>query len=404
MMFVRRIISLSLIVFLALFLPVTGLSAPKFKIEPKVSAGWRSDTNFYKEEFGEREVHTYLVRPGIYFGYETSKSLIELDYTLDAYYYDDKDPYPPGQKTEDYVGHTLSLNATTKPFDRLTLGLEESYYGTSDPVQSDVLSNKQVREEYSINRLTPRIIYEFGPKFTAALRHRWTELNYESSLEEDATEHRGMFDLIYNLRRRLSLDLRYQHWKMDYHKTTSDYTSDQIELLLKKQFHYFSLSAGGGYHDRRFDASNMGNIDTPSFRIELEGQNPPAPAKSRSHLLLSFVQDFNIWHDGFDYYVARRVSLEAGRVFKGKLPFIIRAAYQNSDYENFMGLTPSGKLERREDDGYGIEASLGYFLTDWLTLTGAAGYEERNSNLAGFDYENEYYMITLDFAYDLGSK
>jgi hypothetical protein len=202
----------------------------------------------------------------------------------------------------------------------------------------------------------------------------------------------------------MAIDLRYQHWKMNYHKTTSDYTSDQIELLLKKRFHYFSLSAGGGYHERRFDASDMEDIDTVSFRIELAAQNPPLPAKSRSHLLLSFVQDFNIWHDAFDYYVARRVTLEAGRVFKGKLPFKIVAAYQSSDYENFMGLTPSGELEGREDDGYGIEASLGYFLTDWLTLTGVAGYEERDSNLAGFDYENEYFMIKLDLVYDLGSK
>jgi len=403
-MSVRKTISLSLIVLLALFLPGTGLSAPKFNIKPKVSTGWRSDSNYHKEERDVREVHTYLVQPGIYFGYETSKSLIDLDYTLDAYYYDDKDPYPPGQETEDYIGHTLTLKTRTKPFDRLTLGLDESYYATSDPFQSDVLSNKQVRDEYSINRLTPRILYEFGPKFKAGLRYRWTELEYESSLLEDATEHRGMFDLIYNLRRKMAIDLRYQHWEMDYHMATPEYTSDQIELLLEKRFHYFALSAGGGYHERRFDDSYMEDIDTLSFRIELEGQNPPAPAKSRSHLLLSFVQDFNIWHDAFDYYVARRVTLEAGRVFKGKLPFKIVAAYQNSDYKNFMGLTPSGELERREDNGYGIEASLGYFLTDWLTLTGAAGYEERDSNLAGFDYENEYFMIELDLEYDLGSK
>jgi hypothetical protein len=403
-MSVRKIISLFLIVFLVIFLSGTGLSAPKFKIEPKVSTSWRSDTNYYKKERDEREVHTYLVQPGIYFGYETSKSLIDLDYTLDAYYYDDKDPDLPGQETEDYVGHTLSLKTRTKPFDRLTLGLDESYYATRNPSQSDVLSNKQVRYEYDINRLTPRIIYEFGPKFTAGLRYRWTELDYESNLQEDATEHRGMFDLIYNLRRRLSIDLRYQRWDMDYHKATSDYTSDQIELLLLQRFHHFSLRAGGGYQKRRFDDSNMKDIDTVTFRIELKAQNPPAPAKSRSHLLLSFEQDFNIWYDAFDYYVARRITLEAGRVFKGKLPFIIRAAYQNSDYEKFKWVTPSGELEEREDDSYSIEASLGYFLTDWLTLTGVAGYEERDSNLAGFDYENKYFIIKLDVEYDLGSK
>lgn len=389
---------------LTVFFPAAGLSAPKFKIKPKVSTGWRLDTNFYKEETNEREVHTYLVRPGIDFGYETAKSLIDLDYTLDAYYYDDIDSYPGGEKTYDYVGHTLSLKTRTKPFDRLTLGLDESYYDTRDPLQSDVLSNKQVRDEYSINRLTPRIVYEFGPKFTIGLRYRWTELDYESDLQEDATEHRGMFDLIYNFTRRAALDLRYQHWEMDYHMDTSDYTSDQIELLFKKQFHYLSIVAGGGYHERRFDDPDIEDIDTFSYRIELEGQNPPAPASKRSHLLLSAVQDFNIWHDGGDYYVTQRFTVEAGHIFKGKLPFKIRAGYQNSDYERFIGLAPSGRIERREDDSYGIQGSLGYIFTDWLTLTGVAGYEERDSGLAGFDYENEYYMIKLDFAYEVGHR
>ena len=79
-------------ILLTVFFPAAGLSAPKFKIKPKVLTSWRVDSNYYKVETNEREVHTYLVQPGINFGYETSKSLIDLDYTLDAHYFDDKDP------------------------------------------------------------------------------------------------------------------------------------------------------------------------------------------------------------------------------------------------------------------------------------------------------------------------
>jgi hypothetical protein len=391
-------------ILLTLSFPAGGLSAPKFKIKPKVSTGWRLDTNFYKEETNEREMHTYLVQPGIDFGYETAKSLIHLDCTLDAYYYDDRDPDPSGEETDEYVGHTLSLKTRTKPFDRLTLGLDESYYDTRDPWQSDVLSNRAVRDEYSINRLTPRIVYEFGPKFTTGLRYRWTESDYEIDFQEDATEHRGMFDLIYNFTCRAALDLRYQHWEMDYHMDTSDYTSDQIELLFKKQFHYLSIVAGGGYHERSFDDPGMKDMDMFSYRLEFKGQNPPAPAHKRSHISFSLLRDFNIYADAGDYHEAQRFILEAGHVFLEKLPITIQGVYQKSDYETFTGLSPSGVAEHREDNTYGVSTSLGYIFTDWLTLTTTAGYEERDSNLAGFDYENEYYLIKLDFAYDIGSK
>ncbi len=43
-------------------------------------------------------------------------------------------------------------------------------------------------------------------------------------------------------------------------------------------------------------------------------------------------------------------------------------------------------------------------FTDWLTFTVTAGYKDRDSNLAGYDYENKYFIAQLDFSYDLGRK
>jgi hypothetical protein len=380
----------------------TGLSAPQFSLRQKLTTGYRLDTNYFKEEANETEVHTYLVQPGIDFGYETAKSLVVLNYTLDAHYYDEKDPVSPGNEVEDLIGHTLSLKSRTKPFARLEVGLDESFYRTNDPRHTDVISNRAVREEYFINRMTPRLVYEFGPRFTAGLRYRRTDLDYERYVQEDSTEHRGILDLIYHFSTRTSLDLQYQHWKMDYDLNTSDYTSDQIELIFKRQFHHLSLSGGGGYHERDFEDPGIRSIDAFSYRLGLEGQNPPAPGPKRSHVSFSVVQDFNIYADFGDYYTAQRFILEAGHVFLEKLPAKILGAYQNSRYERLTGITASG--ERREDDAYGIQASLGYIFSDWLTLTATVGYEDRDSNLAGFDYENEYFLINLGFSYDVGSK
>ncbi len=222
------------IILLILSFPLEGLAAPKFTIKPKVSASWRVDSNFYKAE-AHREVHTYLLEPGIDLGIETAKSQLSLDYTMNDYRYEDK-----GADKEDYVGHTAAFMARYRASDRLLLGLENSYYKTRDPSRLDILGDPADRDKYSINRLTPMGFYEFGP-FTLGLRYRNTETDYDIAAREDSTENRGMIDLVFNFTRLTSLDLEYQHWTTDYDLATSDYTSDQIKLIFRKQFKYFSF-------------------------------------------------------------------------------------------------------------------------------------------------------------------
>lgn len=408
MIFNGRYIYLLAIIPLILTFSGECLAAAKITIKPKILASWQVDKNFYRAEDIDREVYTYLVQPGIEFGVETAKSQLLLDYTLNSYTYDDQDTVPPGEQPadeEDYVGHTGILKARYRAFDRLLLGLDDSYYKTRDPAQSDRFSDAIDREKYFINRLTPMIFYEFGPKFTAGLRYRNTETDYSLDTREDSTEHRGMFDLIYNFTRTASLDLEYQRWERDYDLTTSDYTSDQYKLIFRKQFKYFSFQAGGGYQDRGFDDPALKDIDIFTYRIALMGQNPPAPEpKPRSHITFAAEQNFNVSGAGDTYFKAHRFSLNAGHVFLEKILADIKGYYQISDYETTTGLTPAGNTELREDKTYNISGGLGYMFTDWLTFSITAGYEERDSNLAGYDYGNRYYMAKIDLSYNLGSR
>jgi len=366
------------------------------------------DENFYKAEALDREVYTYLFQPGIDLGVETAKSHLTLDYTLNDYNYDDKDPIPAGEQAadeEDYVGHTARLEARYRPLDRVLLGLDESYYKTRDPAYTDPFRQEpRDRDKYSINRLTPSIFYDFGLKFTAGLRYRNTQTDYDIATNEDSTENRGMFDLVYNFTRLTSLDLEYQRWKRDYDLTTSDYTSDQIKLILRKQFKYFSFEVGGGSHNRYFDDPSLKDIDVFTYRIAFIGQNPPAPEPWRSHITFDAEQNFNVSGTGDTYFKATRFSLDAGHLFEEKILVGIEGYYQISDYETFLGLTPAGTTELREDKTYDISGSLGYLFTDWLTFSITAGYEERDSNLAGYDYDNRYYMLKIALVYNLGTR
>jgi hypothetical protein len=400
----RKSLGLLITVVLAVFFPSGGSSGFDFDIKPKLSGSWMAETNYYREEFEEKGVYTYLLQPGIDLAFKTAKSLVELDYTLDAYYHDDQDPNVGGRSPDDYLGHTFTFKSRTKPTSRITLGLDDSFYLTRDPYQSDILSNRRTREEYWINRLTPRAVYRLGRRLSAGARYRWTEQQYDRQVFEDSTEHRGIFDLIYSFNPRAHLDLQYQHWQMTYDRDTSDYTSDQIELLFKKQFHYLALVVGGGYQDRRFDDPDQKDIDTPTWKIGFDAQNPPSGGRLKTYGSLYFIQDLPIWHDQQDYYVARRVAAEAGHVIKGRIPVRIAAQYQNSEYDAFTGLTSDGTMEKRDDDGYGIQGSLGYLFTDRVLLSATAGYEKRDSNIVGLSYENQYVMVELSFAYEIGHR
>jgi len=417
MEFTRRCFVLLIVVMFIFFLPVASLAAAKITIKPKISASWRLDTNFFKAEDIEREVYTYLIQPGIDLGIRTAKSKVLLDYVLNAYYYDDRDSVPPGQKPasdDDYYGHTLIFQARHKLTDRLLIGLDNSYYKTRDPAQTDRFSDSVDRNKYFVNRLTPMLYYDFGEKFTLGLRYRNTILDYSKldySEEEgwilaDSTEHRGMFDLIYNFSRTASLDLEYQYWEKDYDGTTSDYTSDQINLIFRKEFKVVSFGVGGGYHERDFNNPALDDIDVWNYIITVlaEKEGPEEDSPPRSYVRLSAERNFNDQGLGDDYYIANTFTVDAGRVFMEKIKVDITAYYQKSEYEKTYGLTPERATELRDDDTYHISGDIGYMFTDWLTFTITGGYKKRDSNLAYYDYENKYFIAKLNFSYNLGRK
>ncbi len=399
-----------LISILNLMMELPVLADPVFTIKPRFAGTWRTDNNFYKADENERTVYTYLYEPGIDVGFKTAKSYVSLDYTMNIFEYDDRDdPYPwqTGNQAEDddYVGHTAFLDAKTKPFERLTIGLEDGFYYTRDPAQTDQFSNSIDRELYYVNRLTPIVYYDFNPIFAIGARYRNTKIDYDPRTHEDSVENRGIFDLIYSFNEKTSIDLEYQYWAKDFELTTSDYTSNQISLIIRNQFKYFFIEGGAGYHEREFDDPMLEDIDTFTYRIEITGQNPPAPEELvKSYISFISEWNFNDQYYGENYYEAHRLTLEAGHLFLKKITVNVEGYYQNSDYERTYGYTGNGEYKLREDHTYMIAGSLGYWFTDWLLFSVKAGYEKRNSNIDGYDYSNTFGLAKLDFRFNLGRK
>jgi len=410
----------TLLIFLLIFLSIMSLSTPglaetKFIIEPMFSVSGQMESNFYKAPSNEREVYTYLFQPGIQLGLETPKSKVLLNYIMEGYFYDDKSDVPDGADPaddENYVGHLLIFNASHALTKRVTLGLRDSFYrtrtaGIYDDLTNYIISDSVEKRKYDINRFTPLIFIDFANRFSLGLHYRRTDRWFAETDIDDFTEHRGVFNLLYNPTRTTTLDLDYQRWAVEYDDILggSEYTSDQIKLLLQKRYKYFSFEARIGYHNRDFNDSDAKDVDDVNYRLAITWQNPPIPETTRSlgdyfirarnHIHFAFEQNFNNLGFFYDYYTCDCYTMSVGHVFYKKISARLKGYYQISDYRS-----PS----IREDDRYDVSASIGYLISERLILSFEAGKEERDSNTDSYDYVDKYVMVKFNFNYDIGSR
>ena len=425
MMGAATVVLLVSIISLTPLLAGTARAETKFIVEPMIVLAGAYDSNLYRTETNEREAYTFTITPGIELGVETPKAEVSLFYNLEAYFYEDKDSVPEGESPvddENYVGHLAILDALWSPVERLTLGLNDSFYITRRPFDADRFANSTEREKYWVNRFTPGLYYEFKNRFALGARYRRTDIDYDDTEEYDTFEHRGLFNLIYNPQRTLTLDLDYQVWTQESADALLDdeYTSNQLQLLLEKRYKYFAFGGGIGYHNREFTGD--GGEDDPAFEdaevvnwiVSVTGQNPMPPVQKRrlsldfqrlrSHMYFAAEQNFNNLGYYYDLFEATRYTGSVGHVFYHKFHGILRGYYQISDYQHYAGETPSGSTEMREDETWDYAAILRYLWTEKMSIVLMGGHLERDSNLAGLDYKNDYAFLGFEINYDIGKR
>jgi hypothetical protein len=83
-----------------------------------------------------------------------------------------------------------------------------------------------------------------------------------------------------------------------------------------------------------------------------------------------------------------------GHLFLDKIKGGLKGYYITSDYENIS----------RKDDTYGISGSIRYLINDRWDLLFTSGITDRDSDVAGYSYENVYLSLNLEFSYPIGRK
>ena len=370
-----------------------------------ITAWTRYDSNFFKAEENERSVFTLLVAPGAEFKFETPKMMIRLALTLEAYLYEDLDSVPSGEREasdDNYLGPLGIIDLQYSPTRRLALGLANSYYITRDPSQSDQFSTAIDRRKYGINRLTASTFYDFENRFSIGARYRWTDITYFEGDVGDSTEHRGILNVLYNPRRTSTFDLEYQIWSQRYEVTEfQDYNSNQIKLIYQKRFKYWSFDGGIGWHYRDYQEPGVGSVDTLAYKFAALYQNPPPPeitqyrgeaiVRAKSHAYLALERNFN---DLGANYRADRLTSSLSHVFKDKIRASLRGYFQRNDYI----------FTDREDDVWEFNIGIGYLITQKMEISAIGGRQERDSNVRGLSYTNNYALLRFDFNYDLGAR
>jgi hypothetical protein len=377
----------SKLLFISLFVVASFLcvnlslaAAPNVTSNLLLNLGIQYDNNFFYDAYDEIGVTTFLVQPGIELGLETGKSEIEFRYTLDANYYDES-------TVEDFYGHTALLTGDFEMSDRLSLNLSDNFIKTRDSAELDPLGNTATRYLYNKNTLIAILSHDFT-NLTTRFGYQNLIYDYDDYRNEDSMGNQGIFDFIYYLNNSTSLDLEYQYWKMDYDGPTSDYTSNQVSLVTRKEWRVTSLEAGVGYHKREFDETGISDANIVPFRVILLGKS----SSGRTRLSISAARNFNLRSDDFyGYYEANRLSLRLDRDLTSKVTLGLDGYYQKSDYV----------YEVREDDNSNIMAYINYQFRERWALYFSAGFESRNSNIPDEEYDNGVAMGQLRFSHNI---
>ncbi|MCE5334594.1 MAG: outer membrane beta-barrel protein [Desulfobacteraceae bacterium] len=375
-----------------LFAPHSSIAA-EWHFTPSLSLGGEYSDNFYRSEQNPTRVWVMQTAPGVEVEGLSDRSRLSLKYKMGYFaHFGSNDSVDVS--SQDYLGHDLSFFAATRVFTRLVAGLSEEFILTREPGASDTLSQIISRDKYWRNRISPFLSYDVAEKGEVKIAYRNEALNYIDAVDgskDDSTENRGILTLTYHMNPRNHFDFECQVWHRDYTGASSGYDSYQPQLIYRREMSSWLMGrVAAGYQWRKFDQSDVKDLETPAFSVGLVG----GTERTRFNVALEYnLVDFT---QGDAYFNAYRMSAFVERRY---LNDVIRAYaggyYQMSNYE----------YSPREDKEWSLRTGVGYSFWDKrMELSAEYGYTNRDSNQSGFGYTENTVSLKLAYKFDFPKR
>jgi exopolysaccharide biosynthesis operon protein EpsL len=167
-----------------------------------------------------------------------------------------------------------------------------------------------------------------------------------------------------------------------------DYREDRARALL----HYAlsektAIDASGGYLRREYPSAAIGSFSGEIWRVSFQWQ-PTAKIQLVAGTWRQLTADLTAQTD---YYVSRGETVAPVWTVSEKVAFNLSVTQENQDYvgSNPVGVNPVEVQSVARRDVVTTEtANMVYTINRALSLTVTAGHEKRNSNDAGFEYND----------------
>jgi len=421
--------------FVGITLPLLspGLADAKWSLTPRMYVEEQYDDNIFLTERNEEDDVIITVSPGVNLNYQAPTGVIDLDYEFRRSFYSDFSEL-------DFSGHHGRGEAKKDFGTWLSAGIRETFIQSEEPIELTGLEEFERpsirtgrRGRYTRNIVEPEATFRFGEDRSIRIGYRNMILRNDRSDIADQDENAGNGLLTFRFNIRNTIEIFYEHLNREYDKTVPptadrDHDGDEIRgrytyhfdpktsvfleyLYLQRDFNRESarffdyevhvpslglsrdlyenvnLAASGGYAFR--DADSPGDDEEAFFgRVDL--------AAAYKRLLLNLYGETGVGEDfssaeslGFNEFW--RVGLN-GRYQLLERLFITGFFYiQEEDFSD----------RDREDTTWSARGTLDYQILRWLSLALDYEHNERNSDAAFEDYDDNRYFGRITIQYDI---
>lgn len=410
-----------------------GLAEATWSLTPRMYVEEQYDDNIFLTERNEEDDVIITVSPGVNLNYQAPTGAIELDYEFRRSLYSDFSDL-------DFSGHYGRAEARKDLASWVGVGIREIFIRSENPIELIGVTEFEKpsirqgrRDRYTRNVVEPQATFRFGENRSIRIRYRNMILRNDRDDIADQDENAGNALLTFRFNIRNGIEIFYEHIDMEYDDTippTADEDFDGDEIRGKYTYYFDPRTSAFleyVYLHRDFDRESARFFDyevhVPSLGLSrdlYENVNLAASAgyafrdadspgddeeaffgrgilsAQYKRLTLSFYGETGVGEDflsaeslGFNEFW--RVGIDAEYQLLERLQI---AGFFYIEEEDFKDLD-------REDTTWSIRGTLDYQILRWLLLAFEYEHNERNSDAAFEDYDDNRYFGRITVRYDI---